>query len=335
MDNSSDNTPDTGTVESEAMGDPMDRLAEILEDPETDTPEDEVDAEDSEDADDVEAEAETDDDETEDSEDSEEDAEEEDDEPQATGGRFVEHSARVKLSDGTTTTVEELSKSYFRQSDYTRKSQENATEREAIKAEREKVSQTFQDLQQRHDVMSAMLEQWKPQRPQSTPQDDPLAWMEYRENVAGFEEWQSSVKQQLEQAKTAEMQELQKVQAEQHAEQRAKLLEKIPALADKDKATAFLDAAKKTMAEYGFTPEEVDGLPDYRFAVVMRDLMRMKRMMAKAPSTKDDIRKKPKMLKNARRGDAPQKTARKAKFDRLRETGKVTDAVAVLNSLDL
>lgn len=329
------NTPDDGTVDSlPDDDDPLARLDDILGDPETDTDEDVVDAEDDSE-DEVEAEADADEDtETdEDSEDSDEDAEEESDEPESTGGRFVEHTARVKLSDGTTTTVEDLAKSYFRQSDYTRKSQENATEREAIQAERERVNQTFQDLHKRHEQAQAMLDQWRGPAPQDP--DDIVGWVQYQQQTQAFDQWQSAIDQQREETKALERQEQERLNQEFARTQRQKLIEKIPAMADEAKSRAFLDEATKVMGEYGFTAQEVAQFPDYRYALVLRDLIRAKRATSKAPAVQKEIGKKPKMLRTAKRGDNPQRAARTQKFDRLRKTGTVADAVAVLNTLDL
>lgn len=75
----------------------------------------------------------------------ESDEEEADETPER---QSADETAYVKLSDGTELTVAELSKGYFRQADYTRKSQELANTRKAIEADAsrvEAITQTFVD----------------------------------------------------------------------------------------------------------------------------------------------------------------------------------------------
>ena len=125
-DNTSQETVDDDVPVSDVT---EDQLAELLADPdEQDTEED--------DGDEAEAEAsEEDEDAEEDSDDDE--AEEDDDRPRDAKGRFVAHDGRVKLPDGSTTTVEDLVQGSLRQSDYTQKTQSLAEERKKLEAQKQ------------------------------------------------------------------------------------------------------------------------------------------------------------------------------------------------------
>lgn len=332
-----DNNPGEGTVEvAEA---PADNLLDVLGDPDADTNEEfEENAEESEDQDgaDTEENAEGDDDDpdAEESEDSgdEEDSESDDGSEEETGGKFVGDNARIRLADGTTTTVKELKDGYSRQSDYTRKTQELAEQRKQAEQELERVSQADQQLREQHERMNAMLEQWKPQPP-ADPQNDPMGWMQYQQQLHAFNQWEEQLQSEAQKARERHEQEQQQRVQEHFQKEKAQLLEKIPALADDGKRTAFLEEAAKTMGEYGFTKEEIQGFSDHRLIVAMRDLMKAKRTAQSAPKVRDEVKKKPKMLKGGKRGNSKAQNAKRAKADRLRETGRPSDAVSVLMDL--
>lgn len=306
-----------------------DALADILDDPETDTEEDVAHAEDEDDAG---------------LEGSEEDTSEEDSGEQNPGekpdgpsgdGRFVEHSARVKLPDGTTTTVQELTKGYLRQSDYTRKRQADAEDRKVFDSERERVGQTAQHLQTQLERMNAMLEQWKPQRPTTSPADDPVGWMTYQQQVEAWKDWEGRLDteaQQFREKSTTEQQTAIRTRLE--AENRA-LVEKFSAMSDPAKRTAFFNEAGSFMGKYGFRPEDVHGIGDHRLILIIRDLMRADRLAAKAPQVAAQVKDKPKMVRGGKRGSDPAAASRQARIERLRETGSRADARRALMDLDL
>lgn len=322
-----DNNPGEGTVEGDIASDDgaMDRLADILGDSDDDPNTDEDEALAGEPDDDAE-----DGDDPEDSD--EDDQSDSDDEPENTGGKFVGDNARIKLADGTTTTVKELKDGYLRQSDYTRKRQEDAEVRKRIDAEAQRVDQTVQQLSQQHELMNSMLEQWKPQPPQDP--NDYAGFIRYQQQQAAWEQWQERLQGELKQREEVTQTERTEKLKERLQSENNQLLEKIPALKDPAKRKAFSEELTRWAGEkYGFSPEEIGSLNDHRQIVVLRDLMRAERRQAQAPKVKEQIASKPKMLKGGRRGNGPAKSAQKARADRLRETGRVSDAVNVLRGL--
>lgn len=329
-----DTLGEPGTVdESATVESAVDRLAGILDDPddEPDTGEDEAHAEEGEDIDGADEVA----DEVDASEeDSAEEAEgKKTDEPEPTGGRFVEHTARVKLPSGETTTVADLLKGTLRQSDYTRKTQEIAETRKAVESEKERVGQTAQQLREQHDRMTAMLEQWKPQPPQDPK--DYAAWIEYKQQSEAFERWQEAIDtegKQLRERNDAEQAEAIKARMSRENEL---LVQKFSAMADPAKRATFLDEAVKVLSEYGFGKEDIGSIGDHRLILVIRDLMRAKRLGAKAPAVKEKMQEKPKMVRGGKRGSDPAADQRRARIERLRETGSRADGVRSLMDLDL
>lgn len=319
-----------GTVTDSAapadMRSTRDALADILDDPETDTEETEAHADDEDDAD---PSGEAEDTSAEDSAETAEAGKE----GSSADGRFVEHNARVKLPDGTTTTVSELAKGYFRQSDYTRKSQENAELRKAVDSERERVGQTHQQLQTQLDRMSAMLEQWKPKPPQD--RDDLAGWIQYQQQAEAYQQWQNQL--DTEAKAVRDQQEAERAQETRGriAREHGMLIEKFPAMADPAKRATFLNEAVTFMGKYGFAKEDIGAIGDHRLILAIRDLMRADRLRTKAPQVAAQVKEKPKMVKGGKRGSDPTGDARRARIDRLRETGSRSDARRALMDLDL
>lgn len=338
-----DNNPGEGTVADGTLDGAVNALADLPDDsddfPNTDAEETDDAGEpetDDVDADDPEGdEAETDDEEGDDPEDSDEDEPEgSDDEPEDTGGKFVGNNARVKLADGTTTTVEELKNGYLRQSDYTRKRQEDAEKAKALDAKFERVNQTDQELSTRLETMSSMLEQWKPQPPTTSYDEDPMAFGKYQADLQTWQAWEgelNKVRQEQEERREAEFQERQKEYLQQ---QKAELLQHLPHLGTPEKFKSFMGEAQKVMERFGFTAEELQGAADHRLYRVMDELIKAERAKAKAPDTRKRLERKPKMVKGNRRSNDKGRQARQSRADRLRETGSVNDAVAVLRGLD-
>lgn len=317
---------------------PADSIAEILDDPDLDwdTGEDEDQAEadateDEGDMPDVEDQDQT-------EEDSVDDAPEEDaDGPEELkGGKIAPVSAKVKLPDGSLTTVEELLKGYHRQSDYTRKTQELAENRKVFEAEQKRVSETTQQLQAQHARMSKMMEAWKPKRPDNV-QDDPVAYIQYQQQMETWNQWNDHLQKEHEELSTRQKQEQEKFARDYLQQEYSALVQKMPSLSDPAKHNAFKSEAKKVMAEYGFSPEEIDAVDNHRFYLVMRDLIRAKRLASKAQETKAVIQSKPKMISGGKRGDpnAAKRAHATERLSRLRESGSVRDGIASLMDLDL
>lgn len=334
-----DDTPQ-GTVDGGDDGmTPIDRLADILDDdPETDTAEDEVQAGDTPDddtedgGDDATGDGDEEGEETEDSDD-DADTGDGDGSDELKGGRFAPHSAKVRLPDGTTTTVEDLMKGGLRQSDYTQKTQGLARERDEFKAERERFNQASHDLQQQRALMDAMLEQWKP-KPPDNPREDPVAWMEYQQQEHVWNQWQSQLTGQLQETQSKAQAEQRETMRKHLEAENERLIEAIPAMRDPDKRRRIFDELKRFGSEYGISREEVDAISDHRMIRILLDLQQAKARAAKAPKVVEKVSKKPKVVRGSKRG-GQDNSAKRAAMDRLRESGSARDAEAALMNLDL
>lgn len=331
------NLPAGGTGEAASI---VDALADILDDPATDSVESEApgkaatngkangQSDDGEEPETPDAEG--------GAEDAEDPAGEEAEENQGqlrdAQGRFLSDNDRVRLADGTVTTVKDLKEGSLRQSDYTRKTQAIAQERESITAERQKVGQLAQQLDQQLAVATQWLEMTKPARPAVSYAEDPMAHGEYQNAMQQWNEARQWIGQHLQtkqQALTAAQTEnLQRYKASEAEALRSA----IPALRDPAKMSAFKAEAAKIAPDYGIKPEELEGVVDHRQWLVLRDALAYRRLKAKAPAVKQAIEAKPALITGQKRpnpGQAQQRV-RRDRTERLKREGTVDAGVAAL-----
>ncbi len=316
------------------MAQAVDALADILDDPETDTAETEAakpagtKAKPSDPLEESEEPEDATDDETQTDESKAGPARDE-------SGRFVSPNAKFKLPDGTTTPVAELAKGYLRQSDYTRKSQELAEHREAVAAERQRAEQTAQQLQAQFQQVNNWLAMTKPQRPPVPFEQDPIAHGQYREMMDQWQEAQQYWANEQHKATEAQKAE-QQTRYQKHLQTESEALYKaVPALRDPGKRDAFVTEAARLMADYGIKREEIAGLTDHRMILILRDAVKYRRLQAKAPQVKADLETKPRLIAGSKRG-APNAGADKLnrqRTERLTQTGSFDDGVAALRDL--
>ena len=325
--------PDEGTVEDVSV---VDALAGIIDDPETETDdkaaiaEKPAESEEDPDVDDPE-------DEEGESEDLSEDApEEESDEPEYANGRFAADSARVKLPDGTTATIAELKEGQLRQSDYTRKTQALAEERKAVESTRERIGQATQQLQAMHEQAILFLEQRKPQRPESDVSEDPMAHMDYQNKLIEYNEAKAQIETNRVQAQQAlEAQNAEATNEYLRNEQTA-LFQAVPAFQDKAKQEAFVSAAADAVKEFGYSEQDVRSIADHRMILVLRELVKARRLQAKAPKVKGRLEGKPQIVKGSRRAapNQAQSSAKKQRAEMLRNEGSMAAGVAALMDIE-
>lgn len=277
-----------------------------------------------------------------DAEDVDADTADADDESEAEikGGRFAPDSAKVTLDDGTVTTIAELKRGTLFQRDYTKKTQELSEDRKSFEAERDKVSQYAQSLDQSREYLTWYAEQHLPKQPvEPTDQNDFVGWHNYRLEV---DKWNQHVQayQKFQADKAAENErkagETQQEKATRLKTESERLFKALPVLKDPVKGQAAWNALVAGAGQYGFTPEEVNAFEDHRFALVIRDAMKAQRIAASAPKVQAQITKKP-AVRDGRRAppNAAQTREKQARSERLRTSGSFDDGVAALQDFDL
>lgn len=320
-----------------SFDDGVDALADVLKDPETDLQEEDQGQEEAE-----ETEAEGEQPEAEETEATEEEPQEEEGGPGYESGKFAADTANVRLKDGTVISVQDLKRGYLSQASFTRGTQENAKEREALASQKAEYEQHARNLQTQRDFILQVAKQFVPQPPdrsmmdQSSPSYDPLRYMqlkhEYDERVGTLSQLEGMTK--AEQAKMAAEQERQ--QKELRDTEAKRLVELMPELKKPEVYNKFWAEAVDTMGEYGFSQEEMANSLDHRLYPIFRDLAAYRRARKNLPAVKQAVQSKP-VLTGKKRMDPKAKSTRESQVrsEQLRKTGDFDAGVRALMDLDL
>lgn len=257
-------------------------------------------------------------------------------------GKFAADTANVRLKDGSVISVQDLKRGYLSQASFTRGTQENAKERESLAAKQAEVEQNARSLQEQRDLILRVAQQFIPQQPdrslldRNSPNFDPITYAalkaEYDDRIGAINNLHHTSK--AEQDKVLKEQERQK--ETMRAAEVERLLKAMPDLAKPEVQKKFWAESVETMAEYGFSQEEMNETIDHRVYRIFRDLTAYRKARNRIPAVKEDIQKKP-VLQGKRRMDPKEKSSREsqARKEQLRTTGDFDAGVSALMDLDL
>lgn len=268
--------------------------------------------------------------------------------PDSKSSGYVADDAKVKLEDGTETTVAELRKGSLRQADYTRKAMAIADKEKAIETEAQQVKSLQAQLQQQSDLINKVASQFMPKPPDPALADpnsdryDPLSYqamrVAYDNQIGELQRFFAG-----DNALKAKSQQEQEHKAKQkRTDEWNALAERVPAFRDpktaqpSDTFKKFWSDAVKIGAEYGLKPEEMQGITDHRYYLFMRDAVAYRRAKAKKADARAKGEGKPPVIAGSKRRDAGDHRARdsNAAMDRLKQTGSLRDGVAALLALE-
>lgn len=264
-----------------------------------------------------------------------------DDEEGGAGG-IVEHNARVRLADGSFTTVAELVESGLRRDDYTRKTQETAAERHATLAERETLMQLRQANEEVRAYTIAVLEQFMP-----VPPDEAL----YATDIVRAMEQERAYRQRLEELDYLKAQRDwdnqealryrgEESQALSNAEW-AKLLAHpdMTDLRDETRGRALLTGMLAYGQRVGFSEAELRGALafDHRQAVILKKAMAFDALQdAKKKVIPQKAEGRPPVQRGSRRLNSHGLAHRDATvaMNRLEQSGSIRDGVRALLAME-
>lgn len=233
-------------------------------------------------------------------------------------------------------TLDELTKGYLRQSDYTRKTTEIAEHRKALSNEVVQTQQERAKYSQALEQANALLVQLQPQEPnwQALYDADPAQYAAAREMWRTYQEQRQAVDQQRQ--ITAQQAQADQVKASREfvADQQGKLLDALPAWKDaKVASTEKAQIAEWALAN-GFSKEELNTIADHRAVVAMRKAMLFDRAQATRAALKPTGQAPASKVKPATPGaqaTRPNSVSEGTRAkQRLAKTGKVSDAAAAL-----
>jgi len=168
----------------------------------------------------------------------------------------------VKLPDGTEAPLEEVTKGYLRQADYTRKSQEVAETRKALEADLQRIEGITQAFV---DHLSAMV----PQQPDpALALRDPNAYVRQK---AQYDAAMAQVQKLIEIGNTPKQIKgaLEQQDTQQRlAQENAKLAERFPTIANPEGRQKFFANAAEAATAAGFSMDDLKGVSDHRLFVL-------------------------------------------------------------------
>jgi hypothetical protein len=241
--------------------------------------------------------------------------------------------------------LDELLNGYSRQSDYTKKTQQLAQERQGMAQLQQQWQQEMiaaqTERQQYIDALGQVvnqsmtgLEEYANIDWETLKEDDPIAYVtrrdEFREaqgNVRAMQEQQAYAMQQQE----AEMQNAIQYRAR---EEMGMLVQKIPEWKDKETRQELTKNLREYATGQGFSPEEISSLIDHRSLIVLMKAQKYDAMQNSDVKSKK-LKNKPKVVRSGTgtTSKATSKSKRTAKMKRLQSTGHVDDAASILEDL--
>lgn len=298
--------PEEDTAATEADSQPEDEgEAEVVED------EVEADADESEEAEDGQTE----------DEEGEADTEEEDGESDDADG---DEPKAIEI-DGEKIDIEEVKLGYLRQSDYTRKTQAVAEQRKAAEEERQYYASTLNTIL---STVGADIERFNGVDWERAAVENPE---QYTQAKAAYEHslgLMNGVKAQTEDFVNRAKQAQQETLKAQAKESIAILKTTIPAWSN----DLYAQVGEFAQKELGFKPEEFNNIADHRAIISIYEAMQYRK--GKSVATSKTVKVAPKKtLSDKKAATSKAVVTRKSNQqarDRLRATGKVDDAVALL-----
>jgi hypothetical protein len=262
---------------------------------------------------------------------SESDAEEQpEEEPQKAG-------TKIKLSDGSEHTLEEIEKGFLRQQDYTRKTQELSSNRKLLEEAAERFVNQDKQVKEFAEFARKVVESYAPKPPDpSKINTDPIGYLQEKEAFEkASQTWRQlaeanqSISQRLEASEGSKTQ-------EQLAQETKALVERIPSLATPEGWRAFKTEATDIGGKaYGFTPSEIEGIQDHRYVLALKDAIEYRKLQGKKMEAVRAAKAAPSPVSaNAR--PAPNRSTQQTQkilTERARKTGSVEDIAALLGDI--
>lgn len=259
-------------------------------------------------------------------------AEEEAGEEQSDQGRFVASNGKVKLPDGTVSTVADLIQGNLRDRDYRQKTMELAETRKGSEAQSAALKAKETQFTEQSDFMVRLLTSILPKAPDPALMDtDPVGYMKATEAHKQWTAHLNSIQRAQQQAKQASQAESAKAESERADAEWGKLLEKVPALSDQKRMTALAADFKTHGAEYGFAPQEIQRIGlDHRQALVLRDAISWRKLQASKGAVDKKVEGRPPVSRGSKRLSPSESRARATgeAMGRLKKSGSVEDAAA-------
>jgi len=279
-------------------------------------------------------------------EESEEEEEPEgEEESEETDGEEKELYAVTVNGEEQAVTLDELLSGYSRQSDYTRKTQEIASERKGMEELQQQynsqVAQIQQERQQYVEALTNMissqgseLEQYSNIDWNALRESDPIEYVTAKEQYREAQERVQGMQYQQQQAAQAQQAEMTKAHHQVVQAERGKLVEALPEWGDADKRKELTENLQSYARDQGFSQQELNSLVDHRSVLVLLKAQQYDQLQNSDVKSKK-LKNKPKVIRSGTgtTSKGTSKSKRAAKMKRLQSSGHVDDAVSILEDM--
>ncbi len=240
-------------------------------------------------------------------------------------------------------TLDELLKGYSRQSAFTKKTQDLAEERKQIEALQGQYNQEMQQIQSERQqysqylqsvIENSNLDQFANVDWERLKSEDPIEFVTKREELREAQEKIAHVQREQHQA-AAKNDAVAKQQWQESVKQEhGKLVEKLPEWGDPVKQKELAGELRSYASSVGFQEAEIESLIDHRSFIVLNKARLYDELQKSNPKAKK-LKNKPKVIRSGKGTSAKSETKAKrtAMRNRLKESGHVNDAAALLEDL--
>ena len=242
-------------------------------------------------------------------------------------------------------TLEELTKGYSRQSDYTRKTQEIANNRKGMETLQQQYNSEISQIQQERQQYLESLNQiisntasgldkfvnvdWN-----DLKESDPLEYVTKREEFREAQEQVQAMQQEHYVAQQRQSQDVQRFRTKALQEEHGKLVSVLPDWAEPEKQKKIVSEIRSYASGQGFSDEELNSLVDHRSLLVLMKAQKYDKLQ-KADIKSKKLKNKPRVIRAGAGKDKKEDSNRSAKqkMKRLRHTGHVDDAASLLEDM--
>ena len=242
-------------------------------------------------------------------------------------------------------TLEELTKGYSRQSDYTKKTQEIANNRKGMETLQQQYNSEISQIQQERQQYLESLNQiisntasgldkfvnvdWN-----DLKESDPLEYVTKREEFREAQEQVQAMQQEHYVAQQRQSQDIQRFRTKALQEEHGKLVSVLPDWAEPEKQKKIVSEIRSYASGQGFSDEELNSLVDHRSLLVLMKAQKYDKLQ-KADIKSKKLKNKPRVIRAGAGKDKKEDSRRSAKqkMKRLRHTGHVDDAASLLEDM--
>jgi hypothetical protein len=239
-------------------------------------------------------------------------------------------------------TFDELLKGYSRQSDYTRKTQELSDNRREFESMQQAMAQEYQQIQaERQQYVEALqnvidgsvmgLDQLANVDWNKLKEEDPVAFItkkeEFRESQDRLRDYQTQQQEVMNQQYAENRESMKQSLVQEHQ----KMASIVPDWGIPEKQKELASSLKEYAISNGYTAEEVSSLADHRSLIMLLKAQKYDSLQ-KADVKSKKLKNKPKVIRAGKGKDKSDtdKSKRAAQMKRLRGTGHIDDASALL-----